>query len=38
MEERRSVYRILVGKSEGYFPQISSPKSLEDRGIDRRII
>jgi hypothetical protein len=38
MEERSSVYRIMVGKSEGSFPQISSPKSLEDLGIEKRII
>jgi hypothetical protein len=38
MVERRSVHRILVGKSERSLPQISPPKSLEDLGIDRRII
>jgi len=31
MEERRSVYRILVGKPEG-------KNQLEDPGVDERII
>ena len=40
--ERRGVYRVLVGKPEGSFLQVSRPKScirlLGDPNVDGRII